>query len=285
MIQRLYLIHSSLGHIYAIYLGIVLSLVLMSTHIQAQEVTTQRVLWEKRPIPFSLTVNKERIVHFPMEVRYWIPNSIESAVSILAVNGVLYVTALHDFEKTRIRVQSLTSQKVYLLDVSASLSDEYSDEMIIMDSDFIDSKSPTTETQKWKGDWFVRLTRFAAQSLYAQERLLPSDDSIISIKIDSSTPVPLIRGGGVETIPIKSWRGGGYYVTAIRLKNISDNSIVLTHNQVMLDTLNQRAIDLSLDIRGDWIAVTPQHTTLSLEGQESITAMYLLSERTFSESL
>lgn len=259
-------------------------LVISGVNIHAEEVTTKRVLWEKRPIPFALTVGKERIAHFPMEVRYWIPSSIEDALSILSVNGVLYLTALREFEKARIRVQSLNSQHMYLLDLSASDDETYTDELIVMDSEFVERKSASPREDAPQGDWFVRLTRFAALSLYAPERLMPTDSDITAVRLAASTPIALVRGGDIEAIPIKSWRGGGYYVTAVRLRNVSEHDIILAYSGSQVNRLLQRTVVLSEDIRGNWIAVTPQHASLEPAGHNDITTIYLLSYHAFSES-
>ncbi len=253
----------------------------------SDEPSSERVLWDKQPIAFSVTVGKERLVHFPVEVRYWVPSSIEDSVAILAVNGVLYVTALREFEKTRIRVQSLVSNKVYLLDIAASENVTVTKNLIVMDHDHAENKAQAMkieQTEQPVSDWFIRLTRFAAQSLYAKERLMPVDYEISSIRMDSTSSIPLVRGGDIEAIPMKSWRGGGYYVTAVRIRNLSRQDVVIMHEAPRVMRLMQRILVLSDDIRGDWIAVTPQHTTLEPSGHDDVTTLYLLSERSFTES-
>ena len=66
-----------------------------------------RVLWDKTPINVALSINKERIIHFPTDVRYWVPEFLNDKISILSANGVLYIEAHETFDKTRIRVQAL----------------------------------------------------------------------------------------------------------------------------------------------------------------------------------
>ena len=250
----------------------------------AEEPTSERVLWDKQPIAFGVNVGEERMAHFPVEVRYWVPSSIEDAVSILAVNGVLYVTALREFEKTRIRVQSLVSNKVYLLDIEASENVTVTKNLIVMDHDHAENQAKALDTPKPASDWFIRLTRFAAQSLYAKERLMPVDGEISSIRMDAQSTVPLVRGGGIEASPVKSWRGGGYYVTAVRIRNLSNYDVTIMNEAPRVMRLIQKILVLSDDIRGDWISVTPQHTTLEAAGHDDVTTLYLLSERSFTES-
>lgn len=265
-------------------LWVCMSMALFSVNTLCDETSAERVLWDKQPIAFALTVGKERMAHFPVEVRYWVPSSIEDSVSILAVNGVLYVTALREFETTRIRVQSLTSNKVYLLDLEASDTATVTDNVIVMDSDHADNKAQALPSPKPVSDWFIRLTRFAAQSLYAKERLLPTDPEIYPMRVESLTPIALVRGGDIESIPITSWRGGGYYVTAVRIRNLSSHEVVILNEAPQVMRLIQKTIVLRDDIRGQWLAVTPQHTTLKAAGHDDVTTLYLLSDRSFVES-
>ena len=158
-----------------------LALMMMSIVVNA-ETKKERVLWEKRPITVLVNVNNERIIHFPTDIRYWMPDYLKNKVSVLAAYGVLYVTAHEPIEKTRVRVQALDSQKMYLIDLIASDEGSVTPELIITDKDTIKNQSiSASATHKIKSkpsDWYVRLTRFAAQSLYAEEHLMPSDKEI-----------------------------------------------------------------------------------------------------------
>ena len=90
----------------------------------------------------------------------------------------------------------------YLLDLSASKNIVTTDELIVMDRDHVESQSTTEASEKPLFDWYVRLTRFAAQSLYAEERLLPAAKDITPVAVDNQTPVALVRGGDIEALPI-----------------------------------------------------------------------------------
>lgn len=260
---------------------VLLSLVICAT-AYANTANVERVIWQKKPIIFTLAVGKERLAHFPAEVRYWIPSSLEDSISILSANGVVYITPHKAFEKTRIRVQNVVTQKIYLLDLVASENEAVTSELIVTDAEYIENKS---EDYEKPFDWPVRLTRFAAQYHYAEERLLPSDNEIKEVRIDTKTPLPLVRGGDIEAIPVKSWRGGGYYITAMRIRNLMSNDIAIVHTASNTVRSLQRTIILATDIRGQWVAVTPQHTNVGAAGREDdITTLYLISEQSFKES-
>ena len=243
---------------------------------------SERVLWDKRPINVHLQVGSERIIHFPDDVRYWLPDTVKRHVSVLAANGVLYIRAMEPFPTTRLRIQELNDQQVYLLDITASEVAAVSDELIVMTKKNTRNRSKEATAYKTTEDWRIRLTRYAAQQLYAPERLVDGNSAIKRIPVESKTSVPLIRGGLIETVPIASWQGHGLTVTAVRARNLSRQSLQLQFDRS--DSL--QALDLSYLVRGDWLTATLQHDRLGAMGDETdTTTLYLVSNRSFVESL
>ena len=258
--------------------GIALVMVVVTAVAQ----TPERVLWEKRPIKVHIQTGQERIVHFPGEVRYWLPDNIKFKVSVIAANGVLYIKALEDFSSTRIRVQSLSDQQVYLLDISASDTQTVSDELIVMTRESVNNLSEENLSPQIAEDWRIRLTRYAAQQLYAPERLLSGDAAIKRIPLESSMTVPLIRGGLLEAEAIASWQGNSLTVTAVKLRNVSSQSLRLRFEP----SDSPQTLDMSELIRGDWLTATLQHDSLGALGSKNdTTTLYLVSNRNFIESL
>ena len=258
--------------------GIVLLMVVVTAVAQ----TPERVLWEKRPITVHIQTGQERIVHFPDEVRYWLPDNIKLKVSVIAANGVLYIKALEDFSSTRIRVQSLGDQQVYLLDISASDAETVTDELIVMTQESVHNLSEENLSPQIAEDWRIRLTRYAAQQLYAPERLLSGDAAIKRIPLESSMTVPLIRGGLLEAEAIASWHGNGLTVTAVKLFNVSSQPLRL----VFESSDSTQTLDMRELIRGDWLTATLQHDSLGVLGSKNdTTTLYLVSNRNFIESL
>ena len=246
----------------------------------------ERVLWDKRPISLHLQVGHERIVHFPDDVRYWLPDTVKRQVSALAANGVLYIRAMEPFPTTRIRIQGLNDQQVYLLDITASETAAASDELIVMTKENSRNRSKEATAYKTTEDWRIRLTRYAAQQLYAPERLVDGDSAIKRIPVESKTSIPLIRGGLIETVPIASWQTNneakGLTVTAVRVRNLSRQSLQLQFDR----SDSHQALNLSYLVRGDWLTATLQHDRLGAEGSETdTTTLYLVSNRSFVESL
>ena len=137
------------------------------------------------------------------------------------------------------------------------------------------------KTQKMAGqDWRVRLSRYAAQQLYAPERLLKGDSAIERIPV-ASQAIPLIRGGVIEATPIASWQGGGLTVTAVRLQNKQTHPLILQFTP----SGEGNSVNLNKLLRGRWLTATLQHKWLGALGQkDDTTTLYLVSAQSFVES-
>lgn len=257
-----------------------LSLSFSVTHARVNQ-AAERVLWDKRPIEVHVPVGQERLVHFPTDVRYWLPDRLRGKASILAANGVLYVRAIAAFPSTRVRVQGLSDQRLYLLDLSANDQGTVSHDLIVMDEAHVGNRAKAAPPTATRIDWRIRLTRYAAQQLYAPERLLAGDPDIQRIPVDTRS-VPLIRGGQLAAKPIAAWKGGGLFVTAIHVRNTQRHSLTLQFES----SRDAHTLDLSTLLRGHWLTASVQHSTVARKGQSAdSTTLYVVSDRPFTESL
>lgn len=264
------------------YVYISLLLLIISTNTLAASNTPERVLWDSRPIQVHIQLNHERIIHFPEAVRYWLPDSIQNKVSIISANGVLYIRALEPFPSTRMRVQSLEDEQIYLLDVVVNDTTSVSDELIVMTAESIINRNDNHQIDTPEDDWRIRLTRYAAQQLYAPERLLLGDSGIQRIPMGIEQSIPLIRTGIIDSVPLASWRGGGFTVTAIKIRNLQEHPVTLAFEQ----SESIHRINLSHLIRGTWLTITLQHNTMGRVGSDyDSTTLYLVSKDSFAESL
>lgn len=261
-------------------MGIIIAMSVMAEPTIIESITAERVLWEKRPIVVHIQRNHERIIHFPDDVRYWLPDQLQHKVTVLAANGVLYIRALESFSRTRIRVQALQSQQIYLLDVMADDTVSVADELIVMTADSVINQAKNKTQQAVGQDWRVRLSRYAAQQLYAPERLLEGDSAIKRIPV-ASQAIPLIRGGVIEAAPIASWQGGGLTVTAVRLQNQKLHPLILQFTS----SSEGNSENMNELLRGRWLTATLQHKWLGALGQkDDTTTLYLVSAQSFVES-
>ncbi|MBL4783415.1 MAG: TIGR03749 family integrating conjugative element protein [Porticoccaceae bacterium] len=253
---------------------------IIATSVMAESTTAERVLWDKRPIVVHVQRNHERIIHFPDDIRYWLPDQLQRKVTMLAANGVLYIRALESFSRARIRVQGLQSQQTYLLDVMADESASVADELIVMTVESVINQAKD-KTQQWvEQDWRVRLSRYAAQQLYAPERILKGDSGIKRVPVTTQA-IPLVRGGLIEATPIASWQGGGLTVTAVRLQNKQTHPLILQFTP----SAEGNSVNLNKLLRGRWLTATLQHKWLGVLGKkDDTTTLYLVSAQSFVES-
>jgi len=237
----------------------------------------ERVVWRKTPIAIPLIVGEERLIHFPESVSIGLPQSLTARLRSQSINGTLYLLARQSFESTRVMVRSENGGPLFVLDLSAALSSEerppLPDVQVVLDtskvaagSDGSDTDSAETTTGNRFSPWgYVALTRYAAQQLYAPERLVPNTPGVVAIPVQVA-PVGLLRGGGVEAVPVAAWKAGLHYVTAARLTNHSAKAVILDPRE----------------LRGAWLAATFQHNRLLPSGSdEDTTVVYLISDRPF----
>lgn len=258
--------------IIAALLGIAMICPAFADNADEASQSIERIVWNKVPIPLSLPVGKERIVTFPHDVRAGVPPGLADALRTQSVDGTVYWLARKPFPVTRIQVQEVDSGRVYLLDLRAE-SDAISTapvQILLRASVSQDRDDSTTATPDAERVDYVSLTRYAAQQMYAPKRLLRDPPGVHRASLRVKHAVALVRGGAIEATPLGSWRGGDLYVTAVKLRNITNRPIVLDPRE----------------LRGQWLAATLQHGRLLPHGDEAdTTCVYLISARPFDESL
>jgi integrating conjugative element protein (TIGR03749 family) len=234
------------------------------------------VVWRKTPIAIPLVVGEERLIHFPDSVSIGLPQSLTPILHSQSINGTLYLLAGQPFESTRVMVRSEDGGPLFVLDISAALSvDErppLPEVQVVLETSKAkaeDVPSDTVTANRFNQWGYVALTRFAAQQLYAPERLLPNTPGVVAIPVKDA-PVDLLRGGSVEAVPVAAWKAGSRYVTAVRLTNQTAKAVILDPRE----------------LRGAWLAATFQHNRLLPSGGDADTsAVYLISDRPFDVAL
>ncbi|OOG28824.1 integrating conjugative element protein [Thioalkalivibrio denitrificans] len=229
-----------------------------------------RVLWDRTPIRIALPVGHERIVHFPVEVRVGVPARLEGLLRTFNVDGSVYWLAHAPFESVRVVIEGLDDGRVYLVDLEAREGDALAPLAVMERETSSDPRrGARDDAERHQNLDYVTLTRFAAQQMYAPERLRPSHPGVVRTPVARSE-VPLVRGAAVRAEPLISWRHGAMYVTVVKLVNESADPLVLDPR----------------DLRYDWLAATFQHARLLPAGDEAdTTAVYLISRRPFDETV
>lgn len=229
---------------------------------------TERVVFNRRPIKVTLEVGKERMITFPWPIAIHAPEGHESQVAIQTIERTAYVTAHESLSGLRVIAEDMDSGRMIPVDLVASEAIKVvTDDLEI----YINRSTETASAERMAtgnepATDMVALTRHAARALYAPKRLMTANPSIRPVPVKVA-PVPgLYRGYRVQTTPIAAWRSGGLYVTAVRFANQEKTPVVL---------------DMG-DIRGAWLAATPQHGRILAAGNEAdTTAVYLVCDRPF----
>jgi len=246
-------------------------LVLLAALDVSAEAQVERIEWRKIPMKLTLQVGAERRIQFPGDVRVGLPASLSSVVRVQSVAGVVYLLAHEPFVAERVQVREIDSGAVYLIDLAAR-EKGYVHPVEILNPALHPPAEPPTHAAAPPPVAldYVALTRFAAQQMYAPERLLAGLAGVHRMPV-ARKPVALVRGGAVEAIPAAAWRAdSGLYVTAAKLVNRSAR-FMLTDPR---------------DLRGRWLTATFQHGRLAPAGDEAdTTCVYLLSARPFQDSL
>jgi integrating conjugative element protein (TIGR03749 family) len=244
----------------------------------------EHLRWSGTPIPLALPVGKDRVLRFPNDVRVGPPGKLTERLQVTSADGAVYLRALEPFEPTLALVQETEAPgRTFALQLRAEAGASTTP------IEILPPQEPTGEASAQADVWFdaeaappprrhgyVALTCFAAQQLYAPDRLLRALDGVYRVLIPDRGPVPLIRTAGtlaeVEATPLASWADEtGLYVTAVRLRN-------RTHGAVVLDPRTA--------LRGEWLAATFHHARLFPAGHEAdTTAVYLVSARPFEDAL
>jgi integrating conjugative element protein (TIGR03749 family) len=120
----------------------------------------------------------------------------------------------------------------------------------------------------------IMLTRFAAQTLYAPSRLMPSDARIAPVNyLAINNEFPLLQSAQGENVSVNvigSWTGFGRFITAILIVNQSPLSFQFDASRV----------------RGNFTHISSQHVFIGAKGSvEDRTTLYLVSDTPFAEAL
>ena len=245
----------------------VLISVLVSMEVFALD--AEHMLWDKTPIHLSISLNEERLVHFPQAISI-IDNEAGEKIAVLKIQDALYLKGKESFDNKRLLVQLMPQGDVIILNLSANEKITANKPVEILLENKEESNNNQPETANSFDINSITLTRFAIQSLYAPQRLLVIPEGVGRIPMQTRKQISLIYGASMESRPLISWHGGAFYVTAVELKNLLNKEVVVDPRRMM----------------GNWQTATFYPTnTLAPRGKEDTTTVFLVSDRPFNEAL
>lgn len=231
--------------------------------------------WKRIPLPVELNVGQERIIFVDKNVQVGVPEQLDGKLSVQSTGGAVYLKAVEPFKGTRIPLRDMESGQIILLDVNSRKSTQSLDNVRIVDVEVANntqkvdqttvSDPQTASSQKASNlPAPAALTRYAAQSLYAPLRTVEPLEGVrrVGVKLPKSIP-NLMPNLTILATPLESWGLDDYVVTAVRIKNLSSQSV----------TLDPRYL------QGYFYAATFQHNWLGMKGTpEDTTVVYLVTE-------
>ena len=265
-------------------LSILLISLLVCQTAMAENVT--RLVWQNRPLPITLKPGAPEIrVIFPADVDIQVPVAILDKITTLQINPrVVYWTAKEPFPPAQVVAISQQSGEVYLIQLGAS-EEGATNPITIADPAWITRQQPTPATPipsspsnqapALQDPPEIVLARFAAQTLYAPVRLLPTDPNIHRVPVNDLPQNFALkrsqRGEVYQYQVLGQWQGYGRYITAVKLKNTSPLTI--------------DAIDLRT-VRGAFTHIATQHPSLGpAQTDQAITTLYLISLTPFQTAV
>ncbi|MBT4195760.1 MAG: TIGR03749 family integrating conjugative element protein [Gammaproteobacteria bacterium] len=252
------------------FISIILFLLSLPVFSQPIDLLEHRV-WNKEPIHIVLPVGKERRIDFPLSIELQVPASVQAMSERIQIteSGSVYWIASKSFKKQRVNAITDTGYS-YILDIEARPK-AHQHPIAIVDDRIPEQESKTGQSPGVKYNYdYVDLTRFAAQSVYAPDRLIKPLPGIRRVAVEPEH-LPLVKGADLLTEPMAQWvvpTIPSLYVTAVRV----------TSNSLKTITLDPRLL------RGDFLAASSQHTKVNAAGEEGdTTTWYLVSDQPFDE--
>jgi integrating conjugative element protein (TIGR03749 family) len=266
-----------------VFFGFVMLLSVSAAMVQADV----RRVWDEKPLTILLPVGKELRVTFPTDVAVQVPLGISEKLTSLAPNNkMIYWTATETFNRSRVIATATDGRTVYVIDVEATNTAAKEDILIedparVVDQPSVSMQPATASNTENENDDEVLedpaeilLTRFAAQTLYAPSRLMPTDARISPVNfLTLQRDFPLLQSGQGEQVAVTvvgAWVGFGRHVTAVFITNQTNVRFEFDASRV----------------RGNFTHITAQHREVGAKGSlTDRTTLYLISTIPFAEAL
>lgn len=246
---------------------------------------TERVLFSRAPIKVVLEARRERRLYLPWETALQVPQQADGLLDAQIIGSTLYLTAQPGLGPVRLIAEGLGGEGMIPLDLvvrehAPGVPDELEISLAASSSSKKSgNKHPSSRNDDEKNEEngddaedevsapdLVQLTRYCSQMLYAPQRLIHTPPGVRSIDVRITPVAGLYRGARVITTPIGAWHSTDLFVTAVRFTNRTADALELDMEQ----------------LRGHWVAATPQHYRLGAAGTETdTTAVCLISDQPF----
>nr|WP_014343626.1 TIGR03749 family integrating conjugative element protein [Aliivibrio fischeri]AEY78212.1 hypothetical protein [Aliivibrio fischeri] len=222
------------------------SVVIAACLCSASAFASERVMrWEGVPLPLSITPGQELIVNFGDDVRIAMPAHLKNVLSTASLGGRVYLSANADFNVTRLHVERLSDGMRVLLDVQAGTALSAFPQVDVVLPKYIgapvnDTAAAATASpshgEALKMAPQALLIRYAMQNLYSPTHAIEPLSGVVRMPmgLTNNIQASAFPYWAVEATPIAAWKLGNDVVTAIEVRNLSNNTQSLDPRQVAL---------------------------------------------------
>lgn len=232
----------------------------------------ERVKWQQgQEISLELKKGAERKILLPEKVRFAVKARYSEQFRHSLIDSMLYITPITIFNE-KLVLQGLDSGRFYVLQASVSeIGVKANDDLVIHIGELQDVEKNVTGSKGLPIRSYkltpIDLVQFASQSLYAPSpELIEPTPGMRRVVVKKRHLLNLYQGGAFSSEVLASWIGGGLYVTALKLVNVSTEVVTFEPCR----------------IRGGFYSATAQFKTAMPKGhKKDFTVVYLLSEKPF----
>lgn len=231
--------------------------------------------WKRIPLKIDLNINEERIIFVDKNVQVGIPGEVNKKLRVQSTGGVVYLKATEPFGASRVQLRDIETGEIILLDLNSReqfgklepiriIYDEVATNSQAISQTSISDHSPNDINTTSLLPIPAALTRYAAQSLYAPLRTVEPLAGVQRVAMNLPKHIPtLLPNLSVQATPLESWGLAKYVVTAVRIRNLSTQKVVLDPRY----------------LQGYFYSATFQHDFLGAKGTpEDTTVVYLVTE-------
>lgn len=261
-------------------IGIFISSLTFTTSVGATEI----IHYQNKPVTIELHAGEERSIQFGDHVQVGITKGQQTMklFRVQSAQGAVHFLPYREFEKQRVQIKRVSDGRIILVDLMATTpigenTTPLEDVRLLLEeeNEVPEDIKKEEKAKKQKAAVIspVDLTRYAAQRLYGPTRLHNDKPGILETSLGVSGEVKIFKGENkfkTVSMPILAYQGGGYYLAAIHIRNVSEQDVHLNY----------------LDLNLPFSHATFQHHALRPVGiPGDSTVLYLVSERPLKETL
>lgn len=235
--------------------------------------------YNNEPVTVHLILGEERTIQFGDHVQVGVTKGqqVKQLFRVQSAQGAVFIKPYKEFDKQRVTIKRITDGRVILIDFVSNKAAEEAEALekvrILLDTDNVVSEPQVMSVPDLTIVTPVDLTRYASQRLYGPSRLQQDVKGITEASIGIKSSIRLFKGENkykTYSKPVISYQGGGYYLSGIHIKNISEDSVQLNY----------------LDLNLPFTHATFQHHMLSSNGTPGdSTVLYLIADKPLKDTL